>query len=293
MESINGLQPLLLSTASGQTIHKSISFQTSGIISLTEKRSKDRGSTLFTAVCSMLPGLPGSIIFGMRFAIMKGGFFFITTFVLFCIMADYSGLLLVDCLYAVSPSSKMKKRVHSDFKNITNACWGIIGGKFVNALNICYVIANNVVNAVLVGKCLQDMFGYNIPLNEKEYILLSACILTPFLFVRKLSLMAYISLLGVVSIIVATLASFVVMIHGYKTWSLNAHQISMFHTEGYLLAIGIVMYSIVLNSVLLQLEGSLKEPKKIKAALHISYSISTLLKIVFGIFGDFSYGLSM
>ena len=64
-------------------------------------------------------------------------------------------------------------------------------------------------------------------------------------------------------------------------------------SEGYLLAIGIVMYSIVLNSVLLQLEGRLKEPKKIKAALHISYSISTLLKIVFGIFGDFSYGLSM
>ena len=231
MESINGLQPLLLSTASGQTIHKSISFQTSGIISLTEKRSKDRGSTLFTAVCSMLSGLPGSIIFGMRFAIMKGGFFFITAFVLLCIMADYSGLLLVDCLYTVSPSSKMKKRVHSDFKNITNACSGIIGGKCVNALNICYVIANNVVNAVLVGKCLHDIFGYDIPLNQKEYILLSTCILTSFLFIRKLSLLTHISLLGVIAIIVATLASFVVMIHGYKTWSLNAHQISMFQKD--------------------------------------------------------------
>ena len=292
VESINGLQPLLQSTSSRQTIHRSISSQTSVIASLTENLSKDRRSTLFMAVCNMLPGLQGSIIFGIPFAIMKGGFFFIPTFVLLCIMADYSGLLLVDCLYAVSPRSKMEKRVHSDLIDITKACWGIIGSKCVNALNICYVIANNVVNAVLVGKCLHDIFGYDIPLNQKEYILPSTCILTSFLFIRKLSLLTHISLLGVVSIIVATLASFVVMIHGYKTWSLNAHQISMFNAEGYPLAIGIVMYSIVLNSVLPQLEGSLKEPKKIKAALHISYSISTLLKVVFGVFGVLSYGLS-
>lgn len=292
VESKNGLQPLLQSTASRQTIHKSTLSQISVIASLTEKLSEDRRSTLFMAVCNMLPGLQGSIIFGIPFAIMKGGFLFIPTFVLLCIMADYSGLLLVDCLYALSPRSKRKKRVHSDFKEITKACWGIIGSKCVNTLNICYVIANNVVNAVLVGKCLHDMFGDNVRLNEKEYILLSTCILTPFSFIRKLSLMAYVSLLGVVSIIVATLVSFVVMIHGYKTWSLNAHQISMFNAEGYPLAIGIVMYSIALNSVLPQLEGSLKEPKKIKAALHISYSISTLLKVVFGVFGVLSYGLS-
>ena len=152
LDSLERIQPLLRSTTSRQTLNKSASSKNLLIPTLTEKLSEDRKSSLFMAVCNMLPVMQGSIVFAIPYAMLTGGYLFIPACIILCMMADFSGLLLVECLYSISPRSKVKKRIYVDYKDVTEACWGKVGGQIVNALFITYVVANNVVNAVLFGK---------------------------------------------------------------------------------------------------------------------------------------------
>ena len=292
LDSLEGIQPLLRSTSSRQTLNKSGSSKNVLIATLNEKLSEDRRSSLFMAVSNMLPVMQGSIVFAIPYAMLKGGFLFIPSCIMLCMMADFSGLLLVECLYSISPRSKVKKRIYADYKDVTEACWGKVGGQIVNALFITYVVANNVVNAVLFGKCIKNLLYDYVFLNEKEFILLSSFFLTPMLFIKKLSVMAYFSLIGVISIIVASLISFGYMIYQHDSWCKSVPQISYFDVDGFPLAIGIVLYSIFLNTVLPQIEGSMRNPKQIGAAIHISFTVSTVLKLLFGLFGVLTFGIT-
>ena len=287
----DGLKSLLRSTVSQKSFSKSVSSNTSSG-TLKEKLSEDRKSTLFMAVCNMLPVLQGSIVFGIPYAMVQGGLVFIPAFIILCLMADFSGLLLIECLYSVSPKSLQRKRVYADYKDVTKACWGTLGSKIVNTIFTMYVIANNVVNVVVVGKCLSDLLSNYIPFNATEFMLLSSVLITPLLFIRKLSVMAYFSLIAVSSIVIASLTSFGYMIYRHDTWSKNFQEIPYFDVNGFPLAIGIASYSIFLNCVLPQVEGSMKKPKQVSAAIHISFTVSTILKALFGLFGALTFGIT-
>jgi len=271
---------------------RSITSQSSLGLTLVENLSEDRESTLFMTICNILPILQGSAVFSIPYAVMVGGLSFIPACILICILADVTGGLLVDCLYSVSPRSKIRKRVHGDYGEVTFACWGKAGSRLVTMLNVAYLVANNIVNIVLLGKCSMELIGGHININETLAMILSSIFLIPLLFIKQLSIMSYVSFIGVTSIIVCSMTAVVVFIQHWSDWQFNAHSLPWFNASGFPLAIGIVMYSVIINSILPQIEGSMKNPKQIGAALHIAFVLSTLIKLVFGVLGALTFGLS-
>ena len=258
--------------------------------SLEETLSSDQNSTLFMTIANLLPMLQGSAVFGVPFAILKGGLLVIPGFVLLSILADMTGSLLLDCLYEYSPKSGRRKRVRQDYAEVAEAALGPRGAQFISVVNFIYMFANNIVNVVLLGNCIHMLGGRRLHMSVKLTMATFSVVMFPTMFIRRLSVLSYVSMLGVFSVIIGTLASLVVFVHHATNWSANLHQVPIVDLENYPLGFAIYMYSIVTHPLLPNIEGCMTNSRQMNKALHISYSASTVLKILFGLFGVLTYG---
>ena len=280
------------STTSRRSIYNSLlSLKNRSYLStLDEKVSNDRRASLPFTVFNILLLLQGSGTFGIPFAVLHGGVWFIPAAFLLCLYSDLTGQLLIDCMYEVSPKSKLKKRVYGDLIEIAYACWGSRGKMLCNIVNIIYIFANNVVNVILLGKNAYSILHGHIDLNETQLAMAFAPLLFPLLFIKRFSILAYTSAIGVSAVILASLTSTIIFFKFNSSWHSNLHILSNSEINEFPLAIGILMYTLMVNSILAQIEGSMKNPEYCPRALHISFGISTILKLGFGVLGVLTFG---
>ena len=281
------------------TIQHSVAVRSSLIMTLTDKMMQTRDSSLFLTICNIMPMLQGSTMFAMPFAVLTGGVLFIPVAIVLCIFADISGCLLVECLYTNQPNGKYrdhvyleKKRVHMDIRDVAESCWGKFGGHLVHYLLIFYMISHNVVCVVIFGECIYVLFSSIIHITQMQMTLAFSVVFIPTLFVRRLSLLAVLGFIGVISIVVGSITSIVIFIQHASQWSHIARHIPVFNVTGVPLSLAILMYSILANVILPEIEGSMENPEQIRSALHFSYGISTVFKLIFGLFGALTFGFN-
>lgn len=279
------------------TIQHSIAVQSSLIMSIAGKRTQIRDSSFFSTICNILPMLQGSTVFAMPFAVITGGLVFIPVGMVLCLFADITGGFLIDCLYKNRSYQKNRTfvhlertRVYMDIREVAEACWGKFGGCFIHCLLLFYMISHNVVCVVVFGQCVYILFNSLIPISEQQMTIAFSVILIPTLFVRKLSILAVFGFIGVVSIIVGSGTSLVVFVQHVSEWSTFVHDIPLINVKGLPLAVAVLMYSLLANVILPEIEGSMIKPEEIKKALHLSYGISTAFKLLFGLLGALTFG---
>ena len=259
--------------------------------SLVERLYPDRNGTVMLATWNLLPLLAGSAIFSMPFTVAVGGYFALVFMVVMSVMAAVTGILLIDCLYEVSPNSRNRKRVRKDLADIARAVWGRVGAIIVHSILVVYQILGDVINILLLAKSVYSLLHESTKLSFVALSCIFSILAYPTLFIQKITVLAYLSLLSVISIMFGIVALIVVFIKERGVWAHNYGDIDFLDIERFPLAVGIIMYSCISHSVLPQVEGSMANPKESSQVIHISYVFSTVVKLFVGIFGALTFGL--
>ena len=242
------------------------------------------------AIANLLPFLLGSATFALPYAVVLGGYATIPAFAIITILADVTGLLLVDALYDENSGRVSRKRVHMDYVEIARAVAGAKGAQMLNFALIFYLYAMNTVNLVLIGRSLYAVLHEVIPMNLIATTAVFSSLVLPTLFIKSLSKLAYLSMMSTICIITGGIASQVVFVRHHDNWSKNLPDIPIFDSEGFAFATSVWFFMLICHSVVPQVENSMKEPRKYPRVLHISHLFSTIIKIYFGITGALTFG---
>ena len=112
----------------------------------------DSETSSLLAVGNILPFLTTSAVFSMPFAIATGGYASIVAIILLSVLADFTGLILVECLYEISPRTKLRERVRRDYDEIAAAAWGKHGSRLTYLVQVSYLHATVIICLLLLGK---------------------------------------------------------------------------------------------------------------------------------------------
>ncbi|XP_066919578.1 vesicular inhibitory amino acid transporter-like isoform X2 [Clytia hemisphaerica] len=259
--------------------------------SFVEKLYPDRRGTIMLATWNLLPLLAGSAVFTMPFAVVIGGYFSLVFMLVMSLMADVTGVLLIDCLYEISPNSGTRKRVRKDFADIGRSVWGRTGAFIVHSFLVVYLFLGDVLNMLLLSKSVYSLLHTCTKLSFVALSCLFSILAYPTLFIKRLTILAYISLLSIITILFSIVALIFVFIHERDSWSHNYKDIPFLNIERFPLAAGIIMFSCISHCVLPQVEGNLMDASNSSKVIHISYITSVLINILIGIFGALTFGL--
>ena len=241
-------------------------------------------------IANLLPFLLGSATFALPYSVALGGYATIPSFVVITILADITGLLLVDALYDDFGSRIPKKRARMDYVELARVVAGKLGARTINFTLIFYLYAMNTVNLVLIGRSFHAILNNSTPFSLVATTAIFSLLVLPPLFIKSLSKLAYLSMMSTICIITGGIASQVVFIKHREDWTKNIHIIPMFDGNGFAYAMSVWFFMLICHSVAPQIENSMKKPQKFPLVLHISHCFSALIKVYFGISGALTFG---
>ena len=233
----------------------------------------------------------GTSVFSLPYCVVVGGYIVLPLIFIISAMADATGILLVDCLYVVSPKTKQRRRVNSNYIDIARCVWGERGAHIFNVFLVFYLFSGCVVNIIILGKSIYDLLHPSTKLSFGLLTMIFSALVYPTLFVKKLTILAYLSMAAVFSVLVGIFTIIVAFFFEIENWKINKNEISEMNIDGLSLASGIIMLSCEVHSVLPHAEGSMKDSSKINRVLHQSYLATAIVKFLVAFLGSLAYGL--
>ena len=259
--------------------------------SFVEKLYPNRQSSANLGTWNLLPILAGSAIFSMPYAVVTGGYFALVFMVVMSLVSDVTGLLVLDCLYEVSPNSGRRKRVRKDLVDIARTVWGRTGAFMVHFTVVVHLFLGDVLNMLLLAESVYSLLHTCTKLSFVALACLFSFLAYPTLFIKRLTILAYISLLSIISIMLGLVTLIFVFIKEHRAWALNYGDIPFLDTGKFPLVVGMIMLTCISHNALPRIEGNLTNSSDASKVIHTSYALSTGINILIGIFGALSFGL--
>lgn len=256
--------------------------------SLVEKESFDRQAPALLAGWNVTNVIQGMGILGIPYAVKEGGLLAVVSIFIVAVFCDISGILLVDCLYEISPRSKLRKRVRESYLEVGDAVWPGVGGKVVNVVQTIEMYSAAVLYLILLTKMFSQITAKYLPLGVNEWAVVCSLAVLPSVFIRRLSLVAWMSMMAVFSLMSALMVmiSYCIVLNNKWTWD----NIPSFNINTFPVGFGIVTFSFCAHALFPGIEGSMKEPKHFNNMMHVSFFISAVVKMLFGIFAVLTFG---
>lgn len=209
--------------------------------SLVEKESFDRQAPAVLAGWNVTNLIQGMGILGVPYAVREGGLLAVGSIFIVAMLCDLSGILLVDCLYEISPRSKLRKRVRESYIEVGNAVWPRVGGKVVVVVQTIEMYSAAVLYLILLTAMFSQITAKYIPLGMNEWAVVCSLAVLPTLFIRRLSLVAWMSMIAVFSLMSALMViiSYCIVLHDKWTWD----NIPAFNINTFPVGFGIVTFS--------------------------------------------------
>lgn len=274
---------------SGQNGESSKSKSTT--MTLFEKLSEDGQATTILALWNMINMiLASSSVLAMPYAIALGGFAALFLILVIGFFDDITSVLLVDCLYEISPKSRLRKRVRASFAEIAADVWGPMGGRLVDFITVGLSYCSCVLMVMMLGSSMMDLFRKLIVLSIQEWCLLCALAMLPTVFVKRLSILAWLSMLAVLAVFIIVFILLGFCLGESNSWALE--NIPSFNLNTFPVSLGIILFSYCGHTVFPGIEGSMQEPKKYKKVSHGAFSSVTAIKFLVGLFGCLTFGSS-
>lgn len=274
---------------SGQNGESSKSKSTT--MTLFEKLSEDGQATTILALWNMINMiLASSSVLAMPCAIALGGFAALFLILVIGFFDDITSVLLVDCLYEISPKSRLRKRVRASFAEIAADVWGPMGGRLVDFITVGLSYCSCVLMVMMLGSSMMDLFRNLIVLSIQEWCLLCALAMLPTVFVKRLSILAWLSMLAVLAVFIIVFILLGFCLGESNSWALE--NIPSFNLNTFPISLGIILFSYCGHTVFPGIEGSMQEPKKYKKVSHGAFSSVTAIKFLVGLFGCLTFGSS-
>ena len=269
-------------------IHCSFSNSTFQSVSLQHVPSIDRRSTTAMVSINIQSMILGTSVLSFPFAFVIAGIWAIPSVVLIGIASSISGIFLQDCLYQKSRKHTWPKRVRKSYLEICRRAWPNHGNLIMEVI-VFMSILRNVIVLILLTNLTYEVCKSFIFFDKRVLTVLWAMAVLPFLFIKRVSSLAWISFIGLSLYLVALVTLVVHCIVGYKTWSFSKLHLE-FRVEKFGIAAGIIINSFSQHLAFPPVEGSIRTASRYPLALYSAFCINVIFKVIFGVSAAMMYG---
>lgn len=217
--------------------------------------NRDHAGSSFLAYFNVVCVVAGTGTLGLPYALKLGGWIGIFILFLSWTMSVYTGMLLIRCLYANG-----KQRL-SSYKEIATSCFGAVGGWITFFLNAWILLGAPILYMVLSGSNLQQLTeGTAGDIGTLPWSIISCVIVAvPFIIVKSMKEVAWMSALGAVATLVVVIIVLVVACIDKKTIPTPHHDAVIW--SQFPIALSTISFSFGGNAVYPHVEASMKRPK--------------------------------
>lgn len=234
---------------------------------------------MWKAAANFICDVEGTGLLGLPYAVLNGGVATLVALIIVPVICCYTGKIMVQCLYGDgSTPGGQRLRLRSSIEELGEACWPGVGRKVVLALQNTELLMLSASYLVLCGTFLDYAFP-SLPISKILWSCIGAAVVLPTVFLKSLSNIAWLSLIGIVSVLVPV--GFVMWygISHSSSWQLSS--IPLWNPEGIPVAFGIAIFSNAAHSILPRLEGDMANKENFNVMLIISYIFITCIKVTF------------
>lgn len=237
-------------------------------------------ASAWKATLNIINFIEGVGFLALPFAVAKGGIAAVGAFIIMPIIYWFTARVLVECLYN-RHRVHGNVRVRSSWNEIGKAIWPRFGGTMVAVVQ-CFdltVIATSYL--IVCGSLMKSAFP-SVPLTAALWTCIAVAVVLPSTFLKSLSQIAWLSVIGI-SALLGTAA--VILWYG-------ATHHSQWDLKGFLISLGIIMFSYGSAPIVPSVEESMADRSKFGRALALAYIAAVLFKLTFSIFGFLSFSFA-
>eukprot|EP00794_Sanderia_malayensis_P003204 gene3204-3680_t len=277
------------STRKSNNFHGSQATSTASLsISLLEKPSNDRRASAWLAGWNVSNLIQGIGILSMPFAVYQGGWAAVASMFIVAAMSCYTGKLLVDCLYEESKKTGIKRRLRVNNPEIAEAICERPGFRLVNSVQICEMLGAVTMLVILLGTVLSELLRATTELGIYEWAAICCVIVLPSLFIKRMSIISWFSLLAVLALMASVFLMMAFTITKYQKWKLS--NIPAFNPSTFPIGFGIVVFSYSAHSVFPSIESSMRKPQQFNMMMNWAFALAAIVKALLGVLMVLAFG---
>lgn len=245
-------------------------------------------ASVWKATLNIINFIEGVGFLALPFAVAQGGIAAVAAFIVMPFIYWFTAKVLIECLYK-KDHNHGNVRVRSSWNEIGKAMWPRFGGTMVAAVQ-CFDLTVIATSYLIVCGSLMTSAFPSLPLTPAIWTCIAAAVVLPSTFLKSLSQIAWLSVIGIAALLGTTM---VIMWYGathQSQW--NAKDLLFWDTEGFLISLGIIMFSYGSAPIVPSVEGSMADKSKFGRALALAYITAVIFKLTFSIFGFLSFSFA-
>lgn len=242
-------------------------------------------SSFFQAILNGMNILAGVGILSMPYAVSEGGWIGLSFLLIFAAVCCYTGVLLRRCL-------DLDRQILG-YPDVGQAAFGKSGRIFISGLLYFELFAVAVEFLILEGDNLTQLFpweglnfGFLRLTSEQSFLILSAAVMLPTVWLRDLSLISYISAGGVVACVTVLVAVAWVGIFDVGF----THPGHVLNVQGFPIAVGLYAFCYCGHAVFPNIYCSMRDRKKFSHVLIVCFVLCTLIYGGMAVLGFLMFG---
>lgn len=220
----------------------------------------------------------GTGILAMPFVIRLAGLWGVVIILFIGFLGNYTGKILIDCLYETDPNGK-RKRVRETYPQIGEAFHPTYGKYMVHFANCFDQFSHCALFLIMIGMVMKHAFP-SVSLGESDWTLIIGLLILPAIFIRKMTQLAW---LGTLTAWTAIVISITVLVYSFTKCSSWTTTTPPFNIHTVPIAIGVVMVSYSSAAYLPKMETAMEHPEQYNSIMNFSYSAVTFWKFFCGV----------
>ncbi|KAI7887309.1 hypothetical protein K492DRAFT_154895 [Lichtheimia hyalospora FSU 10163] len=218
---------------------------------------RSQGCSGFMAYFNVVCVIAGTGTLGLPYALAQGGWIGILILCLAWWMSTYTGIILIRCLYSVKGRTRLMT-----YKDVATASFGSIGGWVTFFFSAWITLGAPVLYMVLSGANLEQLCKGTVgAIGTTPWTIISTAIVAiPFVFVKSMKEVAFMSAFGAFSTAVVVIIVLVMACIDQKNLT-NVHHDNVIWNQ-FPIALSTISFSFGGNIVYPHVEASMKKPNR-------------------------------
>ncbi|KAI8089843.1 transmembrane amino acid transporter protein-domain-containing protein [Halteromyces radiatus] len=240
----------------------------------------------FMAYWNVVCVVAGTGTLGLPYALRQGGWFGLFILFLSWSMSIYTGIILVKCLYA-KPGHRM-----STFKEISTTCFGKVGGWVTFFFLAWILLGAPTLYMVLAGQNLSQLCHGTVAELNGTYWTIIMCVVIgiPFVLVKSMKEVAWMSAFGSVATVVVVLIVLIMACMDEKAQMAKGVVHDGVIWPQFPAALATISFSFGGNVIYPHVEASMARPKQWPWVIGAGLSTCAFLYILCAVPGYYIYG---
>ena len=257
-------------------------------ISTLAKPSDDRKNNSVLAGWNVSNMIQGTGILGIPYAVQQGGWAAVLMIFLVALICCHTGKLIINCMYETSKKTGIRRRLRVNYPEIAESVFGQKGLVLVGVFQSIEMFSAVIMYIILLGTGWADIFNMYPKLGLKEWAAINCLLVLPALFIRKMSIISWLSMVSVFSLMTALFVLITFTFTQVPMWHLS--NIPAFNPQTFPIGFGIIVFSYCAHPVFPSVEGSMEKPQQFNSMMNSSFLLAAVVKACLGTFMVFRFG---